>query len=154
MCYYYQQLQVYYVYGGTTYFLRSPKFCYGRYFLAAKCRGTFCRLYHMKLQLKFCLQNYCDNTYPVMKSGNTISFCMWWAHLWLRRNETHCNASKKIRRSIRNKEDACLNLCLNRLLFFFYFGNIMTGINKLLAVLVRCHICMCEHAYPSDIVYL
>ena len=35
----------------------------------------------------------------------------------------------------------------------FYFGNIMTGINKLLAVIVRCHKCMCEHAYPSDIVY-
>ena len=31
----------------------------------------------------------------------------------------------------------------------FYFGNIMTGINKLLAVIDRSHICMCEHAYPS-----
>ena len=33
----------------------------------------------------------------------------------------------------------------------FYFGNIMTGIDKLLAVIVQC---TCEHVYPySDIVY-
>ena len=35
----------------------------------------------------------------------------------------------------------------------FYFGNIMTGIDKLLAVIVRCHKCTCEHEYQSDIVY-
>ena len=47
-----------------------------------------------------------------------------------------------------------LKLMSEQITVLFYFRNIMTGINKLLAVLVRCHICMCEHAYPSDIVYL